>query len=345
MSLAKRILVLGGGPAGLAAAINLAERGLEVELVEKRSTLGGNALTVCCKAVQDECQSCGACVLADLLRRFPEVPRIQLHLKSELKRLASRGRELVCTLTNGKTLSVQGLIVATGFSHMDAREKGPYGYGTVPAVTTGREVEETLHRQGQAAYDALAPQRIAFVQCVGSRDVHLGRGYCSQVCCRYALRLARLFHHRFPQAEITVFKMDLQHGDRAMSETWTRCQKEGIRIVAGLPAVIREAPDAKEKALFSYEDTLTGTFHEERFDLVVLSVGIRPFAGARELAECLGINLDPFGFLAACSDGVSTLRPGVFVAGTCQGPRSIVESVAHALRAAEACYRYVQEAV
>ena len=227
--------------------------------------------------------------------------------------------------------------------HVDAHAKGPYGYGILPAVTTGQEMERRLKEEGQAAYDFLQGRKVAFIQCVGSRDEHAGRGYCSQVCCRYALRLARMLKKRIPDIQITVFKMDIQTSGRDFATTWSAVPQEGIRLVAGLPAVIRRSTQDPHKATFLYDDILAGQTVQEDFDLVVLSVGMQPRKDAPQIAELLGINRDAYGFFATGDDGTSTISPGVFVAGSCAAPRSIAESIAHAQQAAEACYLYLQE--
>ena len=233
--------------------------------------------------------------------------------------------------------------MATGFDHVDARAKGPYGHGLLPQVLSGEEVERRLQERGQAALDGLNLQRVAFIQCVGSRDEHAGRGYCSQVCCRYGLRLARLLRSRHPQAEITIFKMDIQACGRDFQEAWQALPNEGIRLVAGLPAVLRRSPDEPGRVAFLYDDTLQGKVDEGAFDLVVLATGIQPRRDAAAVAEMFGIDQDAYGFFAAAPDEATTLAPGVFVAGCCQAPRAVAESIAHAQRAAQACYDYLQE--
>jgi len=339
-------VVIGGGVAGVTVAANLAQRGVDVTLVERQPTLGGNATTVCCKAVGGECQLCGGCLLADGLSVLNGLANVQLLTETtvtQVKRVA--GGFCVELAQRGAVTPVEAgaVILATGFDHVDAHTKGPYGYGILPAVTTGQEMERRLKEQGQGAYDYLNGQRVAFIQCVGSRDEHVGRGYCSQVCCRYALRLARLLKKRVPDVQISVFKMDIQTSGRDFGPTWNAVAKDGIRFVAGLPAVIRRSTEDPAKATFLYDDILAGQIVQEDFDLVVLSVGMQPRRDAGQMAELLGINRDSYGFFATSADEASTIAPGVFVAGSCAAPRSIAESVAHAQQAAEACYLYLQE--
>jgi heterodisulfide reductase subunit A len=328
----------------MAAALNLAKRGLEVTLLERSEVLGGNARSVCCKAVAGRCQSCGGCLVSDYLAALRGAP-IDVRLKTTLRRVtpAAHGFALFIPDCPDGPLSAHAVILATGFDHIDARTKGPYGYGLLPQVTTGEEMERRLRERGQAAYDGLDIHKVAFIQCVGSRDEHAGRGYCSQVCCRYGLRLARLLHSRHPLAEITIFKMDIQACGRDFDETWQALPNEGIRLVAGLPAIVRRSLSEPGRVAFLYDNILNGQFVEDAFDLVVLATGIQPRQGAAAIAEMLGIDQDDYGFFATGADDASTLAPGVFVAGCCQAPRSIAESIAHAHQAAEACYRHLQQ--
>ncbi len=340
------VIVVGGGPAGIGAATNLADRGVSVALVERDGALGGNAVTVCCKAIDGKCQMCGGCLLADALDAVHQRPQIDIHLSTQVQSVLRVDGALSVTVSSPESthsLSADAIVLATGFDHVDAHTKGPYGYGILPNVVTGEEMERRLSTEGQGAYDGLPLDKVAFIQCVGSRDEHVGRGYCSQVCCRYALRLARLLKSRHPDSEITIFKMDIQSSGRDVAETWRAAQAEGIRLVAGLPAVVRRAPDHPERAAFLYDDILGDRIAEDEFDLVVLSVGMQPRSDAQDVAEMAHINQDPYGFFATRDDGVSTIAKGVFVAGCCAAPRSIAETLAHAGAAAEACYQHLQE--
>lgn len=337
------VAVVGGGISGIAAALNLAQRGLQVALLERSEALGGNARTICCKAVDGRCQCCGGCLVGDHLAALRQAP-LTVHLNTTLERVMRTADGLALYAQSHEApILTQAVILATGFDHVDARAKGPYGHGLLPQVLSGEEVERRLTERGQSAFDGLDLQRVAFIQCVGSRDEHAGRGYCSQVCCRYGLRLARLLRSRHPQAEITIFKMDIQACGRDFQETWQALPNEGIRLVAGLPAVLRRSLDEPGRVSFLYDDVLQGEVEEGAFDLVVLATGIQPRRDAPAVAEMFGIDQDAYGFFAAAPNETTTLAPGVFVAGCCQAPRSVAESIAHAQRAAQACYEYLQE--
>jgi heterodisulfide reductase subunit A len=297
---------------------------------------------VCCKAIDGECQMCGGCLLADTLRDLASAGAVNMLTETSVVRVrrADGGFFVETNPENGETF-YDAVILATGFDHIDARAKGPYGYGILPNVTTGEELERRLRLEGQHAYDGVPLERVAFIQCVGSRDEHAGRGYCSQVCCRYALRLARLLVARRPGLDVTLFKMDIQVAGRDFAPAWSAAQAQGVRMVAGLPAVIRRAEDDPAKAEFIYDDVLNSAVRRETFDLVVLSVGMQPRRDTGAVAGLFGLHRNADGFYATAADGVSTLVPGLFVAGACAAPRSIAESIAHARQAAQACRHYL----
>lgn len=338
------VLVLGGGISGVTAAVSLAKRGTTVHLVERAPRLGGNGLRVCCKAIDGECQLCGGCLLGDALREIAESPDVFVETNTTVTRVERRDGDFVYQ-TSGvpQPRHADAVIVATGFQDVDARSKGPYGWGHLPMVVTGREMEEALLTEGRDVWDQRLDRGVAFVQCVGSRDEHSGRGYCSQVCCRYAMRLARYLHWRRSDLAITIFKMDMQRTGRDTQPVWQQV-REGIRFVSGLPAVIRRAPGDPALAEFLIEDTTAGELRRETFGLVILANGIAPQPDAGAVADLFGLTRDGYGFMATGADEVSTIVPGVFVAGCCQAPRSIAASAFHAEQAVEACIGYLQEA-
>lgn len=338
------VLVLGGGISGVTVAQSLAQRDVAVHLVERASRLGGNALRVCCKAIEGECQLCGGCLVGDALQEIADTPKVEIETNATVTRVERRDGGFVYATDGGEQRRyADAVVVATGFQDVDARTKGPYGWGHYDMVVTGREMEEALLTQGRDAWDGWLDRGVAFIQCVGSRDEHAGRGYCSQVCCRYAMRLARYLRWRQPDVAITVFKMDMQRAGRDTLTVWQEV-RDSIRFVSGLPAVIRRAADDPTLAEFLIDDTTGGETRRETFGLVVLANGIAPQPDARAVAGLFGMTRDSYGFMATGDDEVSTLAPGVFVAGCCQAPRSIAASVFHAEQAAEACASFLRGA-
>ena len=230
-------------------------------------------------------------------------------------------------------LSVGTIIVATGFEVFDAREIGLLGYGRHPNVLTGLDLERMFNREGSLKLpsNGKEPQSIAFIQCVGSRDEN--HCYCSQVCCKYAMRFARLIKYQNPDAKVTIFYIDLQTAGKGFAQFYEEC-KESIRFVPGVPVEILELPSGELEVKF--ENILGGKVNREVFDLVVLSVGMAPRKDSWALARILGINLgDDRFFDARPFDFNETSVEGIFLAGTCQGPKDIPDSIAHGMAAAK----------
>ncbi len=241
-----------------------------------------------------------------------------------------------------KQLQVGAVIAAPGFEEFDARLRGEYGYGRFPNVVTSTEFERVLSASGpfkgrvQRPSDGEIPTRIAFIQCVGSRDPACGRGYCSSVCCMYATKEAVIAKEHMDHIEPTIFYIDIRAYGKDFDKYVERAkEKYGVRYVRHLVSLIREDPSTNN-LLLRYEGE-DGQMVEEEFDLVVLSVGLRPFAGTQELSEALGIELNEYGFCKTDSlFPLATSRPGIFACGAFTGPEDIPETVMQASGAAAA---------
>ncbi len=329
----KSIAVVGGGPAGLSCALALADVGFHVFLLEKEKKLGGKILNYCCKAT-DKCGKCGVCLAVDNSLKVTSHPRIEVKTSVSLLSVSGKLKNFELRVKTGKSediLEVTAFVLATGFSPFDANLKRELGYGKYRNVITGYELEQSIRLKGgvKRPSDSKAPEKIAFIQCVGSRDENIGRGFCSKVCCPYALRLAKLIKTENPNTDITIFYMDIQPTGKNFLSLRKDCENSGIRFVRGLPSKIYGYENATNLCLRRL-NTDSGEMIEEVFDLVVLSVGISPTDEAGSLAKLFGVERDKFGFYKAKKDTVSSLAEGVFLAGTCQGPKDISDSITHA---------------
>ncbi|MEW6533052.1 MAG: FAD-dependent oxidoreductase [Thermodesulfobacteriota bacterium] len=229
------------------------------------------------------------------------------------------------------SLDASSVILATGFKPFDAGEKPRFGYGRVPGVITGLELDQMLRADNfDVGNGEKALRSVAFIQCIGSRDPRIGRNYCSRVCCGYALRLARLLRSRSPEIEPSMFYMDIQTFDRDFERRLDIARKE-VRLIRAIPAEVRSGSEGRPELIYH------GPNDEklyESFDLVVLSIGISPNPAIAGLAELLEVPLNEDAFLGVNGDEVMTGTSGVFVAGAAQGPKSIEESVSHAIKTA-----------
>ena len=231
------------------------------------------------------------------------------------------------------TIHVGAIILTPGFSPFDAKLKKEYGWGVYPNVVTSMQYERILSASGpfaghiQRPSDGKIPEKIAWIQCVGSRDVQQENEFCSAVCCMYATKQAVMTKEHESDIEPSIFYMDMRCYGKGFEKYYVSAEKEhSVRFIRCRVSEVREDPETKD-LLIKYEDP-EGKLIEERFDLVVLSVGLMPPKSGEELADRLDIELNKYGF--ADTDFFSPLatsRPGIFVAGAFQGPKDIPESV------------------
>lgn len=235
-------------------------------------------------------------------------------------------------------LKVGAVVLAPGYQLFDAERYSALGYGRYPNVVTSMQFERLLSASGPTGghiarpSDHQEPKRIAFLQCIGSRDRE--HDYCSAVCCMYATKEAILATEHVPEVECHVFLMDMRAFGKGFDAYFQRAQTQyGIRYVRSRVPAIAEDPAAHNLHLV-YE-TEDGQLHKDEFDLVVLSVGMEP--ASEELAMSTGIGLDEWGFCQTEPfKPVETSRPGVYVCGAFAEPKDIPESVIEASGAAAA---------
>jgi heterodisulfide reductase subunit A len=245
-------------------------------------------------------------------------------------------------------LEVGAVLLAPGFQAFDPERYSALGYGRYPNVLTSIQFERLLSASGPTRghvarpSDQREPKRIAFLQCVGSRDRE--HAYCSAVCCMYATKEAVLATEHVRGVECTIFMMDMRAFSKGFDGYFQRAQdKYGIRYVRyRIPAIQEDS--ATHNLSFVYE-TATGQRKHDEFDLVVLSVGMEQPAGARELAGAAGIELNTDGFCRTEPfHPVETSRPGVYVCGAFAEPKDIPDSVIEAGGAASAALATIGQA-
>ena len=239
-----------------------------------------------------------------------------------------------------ETIEVGAVIAAPGFEIFDAKLRGEYGFGVYENVVTSIQFERILSASGpyfghvQRLSDHKEPRKLAFIQCVGSRDTSCGNSWCSSVCCMYATKEAIIGKEHLKTLEPTIFFMDIRAHGKDFDRFVNRAKSEyGIRYIRSMPSTIKELQGSKN-LLMTYvsED---GRLIEEEFDMVVLSVGLTPPKEAGKLAKALGIELEEHGFAKThLENPVETSRGGVFVCGAFAGPKDIPETVMEASGAA-----------
>ncbi|MCF8115418.1 MAG: FAD-dependent oxidoreductase [Desulfarculaceae bacterium] len=237
-------------------------------------------------------------------------------------------------------LKVGALLLAPGFKPFDARLRAEYGYGRYPNVLTALEFERVLSASGpfgghvKRPGDGAEPKKVAWIQCVGSRDASLGRDYCSYVCCMYATKQAIIAAEHLPGLESTVFYMDIRAQGKGFDRYYERARDQhGVRYIRSIPSRVIDDPHTGDLEMSYYDarDELV----TEKFDMVILSVGLSPHPDAKQLAEAAGVETDRFGFAARAGlNPLETNREGVYVCGVFQAPRDIPDTVMQASGAA-----------
>jgi heterodisulfide reductase subunit A len=238
-------------------------------------------------------------------------------------------------------LNVGSIIVSPGFEEFDLSiKRREYGYGRFPNVVSSLELERMLSATGPYGGVVLRPsdgkiaQKIAFIQCVGSRDRSIGNPYCSSVCCMFAIKEAVIAQEHTPGLNSTIFFMDMRAFGKEFDDYYIRAAKEHkVRFVSNNRiSSVEEIAKTKNLKIVYIEG---GELKEEEFDLVVLSVGMEKPKGAKELGEKLGIELNDFDFChTTIFTPISTNRDGIYVCGVFQDPKDIPDSVAQASGAA-----------
>ena len=328
-------LVLGGGVAGLAAALELADAGQQVFLVEKQAQLGGNVLRLDLTAPYlDSAQG----VLDRLISRVEHHPFIRVFLNStlvELKGFNGNFKPRVKT-DDGTTLELEAgsILVCTGYKEFDASKIDAYGYGRLPDVVTSFEFEAMLKTGKLVTKSGQTPRNVAIIHCVGARSEQ-HHPYCSRVCCATALKFALEIKSALPEAHVANLYTDMESFSKGCEDFYRRCAEAKTAFFMfdkhQLPTV-RKAADGSEM-LISMRERLTGEEIEVPADLVVLMVAMEPREDSSEVARLVNISGDKDGWFIEAHpklDPVATTTDGVYIAGACQFPKDIPESVTQA---------------
>ena len=235
-------------------------------------------------------------------------------------------------------IDVGTIIVATGFEPFDPGRKPELAYGNYTNVISGIEFERLVSAsgptEGKIIIGEKEPHKVVFIQCVGSRDKNLGNEWCSRVCCMYAIKQAHLVKEKIPDAQVTILYMDLRCFGKGFEEFYDRVRSEGVIFRRAIGSEIYRKG---EGLVVRTEDTFLGKTIELDADLIVLSAGLEPGPEAEGIAKLLKLSRSPDGFLMEAHPKlrpVDTATDGIFVAGCCQGPKDIPDTVAQAKAAA-----------
>lgn len=240
-------------------------------------------------------------------------------------------------------IKVGSIIVATGFKLFDAKRIPQYGYGAYPNVVTSLELERLVTSSGPTAgeivlRDGTHPKSVGFILCVGSRDMRTNR-WCSRTCCMHSMKLAQLVREH-TGADVTIFYMDIRAPGKGCEEFYDKSLKDGIQFVRGRVAEVTDwalSPEEEGKLVIRAEDTLAGLVRRIPVDMIVLAVGMEPQMDAQDVRRLFNMSCGSEGWFLEKHPKlapVSTFTDGVFIAGCCQGPKDIPDSIAQAGAAA-----------
>lgn len=330
----KKVIVIGGGAAGMQTALRLAERGIEPLIVEKEPEPGGklrgwHALFPSFTPAEE--------VLAELRRRIAE-RRIEIRTHAEAKSI----EPTKVTLAGGEELACDAVVVASGFTLFDAALKEEYGYGLYDNVFTSVDIERMLNEKRVARADGSAPRRIALLHCVGSRDEKVCQQHCSRVCCITGVKQAMELKQLFPEADIFNFYMDIRMFGPGYEEMYREAQQRyNVHFVRG--RISEAAPTIDSRIQIKAEDTLTGRPLRMSVDMLILLVGMR----ANDDNATLNGSLlrAPSGFMAPRDPFLHRVESnvaGIFYAGTVTAPKNIGETLDEATAAADAVAEYLK---
>ncbi|MFP3870064.1 MAG: FAD-dependent oxidoreductase [Syntrophobacteria bacterium] len=332
------VMVVGGGVAGIHAALDLAEAGYGVYLIEKSEGLGGLM-----PQLHRIYPLCNCCKLNNRVADCLQHPNIQVFTGAALETFSGdRGGFKAEITSRGEAhqLEVGAVIVAAGIEPFDPSIYDTYAYSNLANVVTSVEFEGLQKPDGpnrgvlRRPSDNKEPERIAWLQCVGSRDINAcDAPYCSSVCCMYALKEAMNVKEHRPDTDTAVFFMDLRAHGKGFEEYYNRAWEMQVRLVRSRVHTVDPVPGSDDLNIRFADDR--GEMHEETFDMAVLSVGLQPSRDSRALAEKLGITLNENRFVQTKPfEPVATSVPGIFVCGALAGPQEINLSLIQASAAA-----------
>jgi heterodisulfide reductase subunit A len=339
MSDKKKVVIIGGGLAGMESSSYLYSMGYDVTLIEKQEKLGGH--------------------VANWDRLFPskrpanEVisfvnqgisKNIDVRTATSVLSVDRNGLRFNVKTSDDKPVTADAILLATGYDTFDAHKKEEYGYGIYDNVITSTDLEQLfLLQKPIRTKNGNTPKRVAFVHCVGSRDEKVGNINCSKVCCVTAVKQAIEVKEAIPGVEVFNLYMDLRMFELKFEDLYKEAQQKGVNFIRGR---LSEASENQDGSLvIKTEDTLTGRPMKITVDLLVLMVGFAPAKGSAEIAKMLNINLSKTGYIDTQDEHTAnnaTSVSGVFVAGTASAPHTITETLTDARAASLKVASYLQ---
>lgn len=340
--MSKKVAVIGGGIAGMEASAYLSSIGYNVTLFEKENVLGGHLLQW--KQLFPS-RRLGKEVVSFLSNGVRD-QKIRVILNADITKIDRENTKFRIRLSNENiNIDADAILLTTGYDLFDARKKEEYGYGIYTDVITSAELEDLFMKGGEIRTPSgKIPKRVGFIHCVGSRDEKVGNTYCSKVCCATGVKQAVEIKEHIPDADVYCFYMDLRMFERYFEDLYLEAQQKwGINFIRG--RLSEAAENADGTILVKVEDTLAGKPLKMSLDLMVLLVGFVPSSGTKKIGQMLNVEFDLDGFIKTKDEhtgtNLSTVE-GIFLAGTCTGPGTIVNTLTDARAAAYKVVSYLE---
>ncbi|MGM0420122.1 MAG: FAD-dependent oxidoreductase [Bacillota bacterium] len=333
-----KIGVIGGGIAGAAAAVELAEAGLEVVVFEKDEEIGGQVKEFGCKAT-DICTRCNLCLVDTVFNRARNNAGIHLRTGHQLiDAYQDEGKYELYFETPEEEVTYSDfdkVLLATGYRRWSELETGTPEIFTDNRIIWAGEFEEMLFRREDSLQDksldlglGFQPESALFIQCNGSRSPREKAQYCSRVCCGYNYRLARVLRDNFPEMKLGIFFIDMQESGFLTDLSFTKLEDENIDYYNCKPLRIEPGESG---LVIAYEDQQEGKMREISTDILVLSEGIHPGRENQRWSSLFNLQLNEDGFLRPIWPGRET---GVYLAGTITGPGDVATTLAESKKVA-----------
>lgn len=343
------ILIIGGGPAGMEAARGIAEAGYRCVLVEKEKVLGGRPELASYAALTPDFRDAGE-AMREMAAAIEKEDAVDIRLGSAVTNATGQPGNFEITIkSDGREEKVQvgAVVIATGFQHFDpGRETQRYGYYEYDDVLTLVDLEKML-KAGKVVKpsNGKPPERLCFIQCVGSRDRQIGNEYCSKVCCGVAAKESIEVKKLLPDCKVFIFYIDMRmYGYWENEIYWPSQEEYKVNYIKGIATEVIKKGD---RLLVRGEDTTMGRPMEVPMDIVVLSVGMEPSAGTRDMAGIFGVKLNKYKFIETVGGALNTVAtsvPGVFACGASTGPADLEDSISSASAAAMKAIGVVRKA-
>ncbi|MDG5800770.1 FAD-dependent oxidoreductase [Marinilabiliaceae bacterium ANBcel2] len=336
--------IIGAGPAGLNAAISLAKLEIKVNLFEKQDKPGGH-LSHWHSLFPNMYDA--KTLLKSTINNIKH-PNIKLYTSKNIKQIKRQNNQWTISSDQNQEYTSDAVIITSGFNLFDATKKEEYGYGIYPQVITSLELEQMFNKRSKWPFsEEIEAPKAGFVHCVGSRDTKCGNNWCSKVCCVKAVKQAIEFKKLFPKAEVNCFYMDLRMFGKGYEELYMKAQVDyNIQFVRG--RLSEASPANGNKVNIKAEDTLMNRPLKQNLDMLVLMVGMTPAILLNKQSEHIDFVKPKFqqGFITPVDNYQSIISqdtPGVFAAGTCKGPASLIDVIQDAKATAFEVLEYLKK--